>query len=98
MRELTEGGARVVVLSHFGRPKGAPDPALSLRPLRFFRLMLRRPELVVGLVPSAPMNEATLETAGSCSTTSASARCRSRMLANVAVSYTSLTLPTIYSV
>jgi phosphoglycerate kinase len=26
-------GARVVVMSHFGRPKGGPDPALSLRPL-----------------------------------------------------------------
>ncbi len=26
-------GARVIVMSHFGRPKGRPDPALSLRPL-----------------------------------------------------------------
>jgi phosphoglycerate kinase len=26
-------GAKVVVMSHFGRPKGHPDPALSLRPL-----------------------------------------------------------------
>ncbi len=26
-------GARVVVMSHFGRPKAGPDPALSLRPL-----------------------------------------------------------------
>src|SRR5438067_10061749 len=26
-------GAKVVVMSHFGRPKGNPDPALSLRPL-----------------------------------------------------------------
>jgi phosphoglycerate kinase len=26
-------GAAVVVISHFGRPKGRPDPALSLRPL-----------------------------------------------------------------
>jgi phosphoglycerate kinase len=31
--ELVGKGARVIVLSHFGRPKGAPDPALSLRPL-----------------------------------------------------------------
>ncbi|HJS32316.1 MAG TPA: phosphoglycerate kinase [Alphaproteobacteria bacterium] len=31
--ELAGKGARVIVLSHFGRPKGAPDPALSLRPL-----------------------------------------------------------------
>lgn len=33
IRELTSKGARVVVLSHFGRPKGKPDPAMSLRPL-----------------------------------------------------------------
>lgn len=31
--ELAGKGARVIVLSHFGRPKGAVDPALSLRPL-----------------------------------------------------------------
>jgi phosphoglycerate kinase len=30
---LVAKGARVVVLSHFGRPKGKPDPAFSLRPL-----------------------------------------------------------------
>src|SRR5450755_1064485 len=30
--ELADKGARVVVMSHFGRPKGV-DPALSLRPL-----------------------------------------------------------------
>jgi phosphoglycerate kinase len=32
IRELADKGARVVVISHFGRPKGF-DPALSLRPL-----------------------------------------------------------------
>jgi phosphoglycerate kinase len=31
--ELAGRGARVVVMSHFGRPKGGPDPAFSLRPL-----------------------------------------------------------------
>ena len=30
---LIARGAKVVVLSHFGRPKGKPDPAFSLRPL-----------------------------------------------------------------
>jgi phosphoglycerate kinase len=30
---LTKGGASVVLCSHLGRPKGAPDPALSLRPV-----------------------------------------------------------------
>ena len=33
IRDLAEKGARVVVMSHFGRPKGKPDPAFSLRPL-----------------------------------------------------------------
>jgi phosphoglycerate kinase len=31
--ELARKGARVVVMSHFGRPEGRPDPAFSLRPL-----------------------------------------------------------------
>jgi phosphoglycerate kinase len=31
--ELADRGARVVVMSHFGRPKGKPDPAESLKPL-----------------------------------------------------------------
>src|SRR6516165_7499066 len=30
---LMEKGARVIVMSHFGRPKGKRDPAFSLRPL-----------------------------------------------------------------
>ncbi|MER5704438.1 phosphoglycerate kinase [Micromonospora sp. NPDC002296] len=30
---LTGAGARVVVLSHLGRPKGSPDPQFSLRPV-----------------------------------------------------------------
>jgi phosphoglycerate kinase len=30
---LIDKGARVVVMSHFGRPKGKPDPEFSLRPL-----------------------------------------------------------------
>jgi phosphoglycerate kinase len=32
LKELAQAGGRVVVLSHFGRPKGK-DPALSLKPL-----------------------------------------------------------------
>jgi phosphoglycerate kinase len=30
---LMQRGARVIVISHFGRPKGAPDPQYSLRPV-----------------------------------------------------------------
>ena len=33
IRELSGKGARVILLSHFGRPKGRVDPALSLRPV-----------------------------------------------------------------
>ncbi len=33
LRELTERGARVVIMSHFGRPKGVRVEALSLAPL-----------------------------------------------------------------
>ncbi|MEU3632119.1 phosphoglycerate kinase [Streptomyces fradiae] len=32
IKALAEAGAKVVVASHLGRPKGAPDPAFSLRP------------------------------------------------------------------
>jgi phosphoglycerate kinase len=33
IQQLTEAGAAVVITAHLGRPKGAPDPALSLRPV-----------------------------------------------------------------
>ncbi|HET6166320.1 MAG TPA: phosphoglycerate kinase [Marmoricola sp.] len=33
IRELAGAGARVVVMAHLGRPKGAPDPAYSLAPV-----------------------------------------------------------------
>ena len=33
IRALTEQGARVILASHLGRPKGAPDPAYSLAPV-----------------------------------------------------------------
>ncbi len=33
LRDLTQRGAKVIVLSHFGRPKGAPEPEYSLRPV-----------------------------------------------------------------
>ncbi len=34
LRYLCDHGARVVVVSHLGRPKGEPDPQYSLRPVR----------------------------------------------------------------
>ena len=33
IRRLVDAGARVLVTAHLGRPKGAPDPAYSLRPV-----------------------------------------------------------------
>ncbi|HEX4193836.1 MAG TPA: phosphoglycerate kinase [Stellaceae bacterium] len=33
IRELADKGARVIVMSHFGRPENGPDPKLSLKPL-----------------------------------------------------------------
>ncbi|MCU4744942.1 phosphoglycerate kinase [Streptomyces sp. G-5] len=33
IRKLAEAGAKVIVASHLGRPKGAPDPAFSLAPV-----------------------------------------------------------------
>jgi phosphoglycerate kinase len=33
IKELGDAGARVVVVAHLGRPKGAPDPQYSLRPV-----------------------------------------------------------------
>ena len=33
IRELSKKGAKVILLSHFGRPKGAPNPEMSLKPI-----------------------------------------------------------------
>ena len=33
IRDLTARGAKVLLLTNFGRPKGKPNPELSLRPL-----------------------------------------------------------------
>jgi phosphoglycerate kinase len=33
LQDLAERGARVIVIAHFGRPKGGPDPQFSLKPV-----------------------------------------------------------------
>src|SRR3954469_13778427 len=33
LTKLLDHGARVIVVAHLGRPKGAPDPRYSLRPV-----------------------------------------------------------------
>jgi phosphoglycerate kinase len=49
LRWLFERGARVVACGHLGRPKGAPDPALSLAPVA-----ARLAELLDAEVPLVP--------------------------------------------
>lgn len=44
LRWLTERGAKVTACSHLGRPKGAPDPAFSIGPVR-----ARLAELISGV-------------------------------------------------
>ena len=49
VRRLMAGGARTILMSHLGRPKGKPDPAFSLRPVAD-----RLGELLRKEVPLAP--------------------------------------------
>jgi phosphoglycerate kinase len=48
LQALRDGGARVTVAAHLGRPKGAPDPQYSLAPVA-----ARLGELLDGEVPLA---------------------------------------------
>jgi phosphoglycerate kinase len=59
LRELSRRGARVVVVSHLGRPKGRPRPELSLRPVaaRLGELLGRRVAFAEDCV-GAPAREA----------------------------------------
>jgi phosphoglycerate kinase len=44
IRELSQKGAKVILLAHFGRPKDGPDPAFSLAPIaRATERVLGRP-------------------------------------------------------
>ncbi len=44
LRYLLEKGARVILMSHLGRPKGKPDPKYSLRPVGdYLSRLLRQP-------------------------------------------------------
>ena len=57
IRSLLDRGARVVLLSHLGRPKGKPDPKYTLEPVarRLGELM---PEQTVSFVESTDTDEA----------------------------------------
>ena len=43
IRELADKGARVIVLSHFDRPKGKVVPSMSLKPVCFALAVCHRP-------------------------------------------------------
>lgn len=60
---LTGAGARVVILSHFGRPKGKPVPEMSLRPAadRLRALMPERRVEFLGETVGSRAEEATRE-------------------------------------
>ncbi len=51
IRYLLDHGARVALVSHLGRPKGKPNPALSLAPVgRRLSELLGRPVPTLGVV------------------------------------------------
>lgn len=56
LRYLIDHGARVIVVSHLGRPQGAPDPQFSLRPVR--RVLQRLLGRNVAFVPEGVGPEA----------------------------------------
>ncbi|MBX3145656.1 MAG: phosphoglycerate kinase [Gemmatimonadales bacterium] len=60
IRYLREKGARVVLLTHFGRPKGKVDPAFSIRPI------IRPLERLLG-VPVSLLEDPTSEAAAQAS-------------------------------
>ena len=61
IRHLTERGATVVLCSHLGRPKGKPDPKLSLAPVaaRLGELLCSPVPLASGCVGAAVESEVT---------------------------------------
>ena len=57
LRHLATHGARIVLLSHLGRPKGAPEPKYSLQPVAL-RLAELMPEGKVTFLESTDTDEA----------------------------------------
>jgi phosphoglycerate kinase len=55
--KLAQAGAKVIVLSHLGRPKGVPTPETSLRPVAA-KLQELMPDTVVRFIPAAIGEEA----------------------------------------
>lgn len=57
IRDLSQRGARVVVISHFGRPKGKRDPEMSLEPVASAMREMLAP-ITVGFAPDCVGAEA----------------------------------------
>jgi len=59
LRYLVDHGARVIVMSHLGRPKGEPEPRYSLRPVRrVLQRLLGRNVVFVDDIVGAEAHEA----------------------------------------
>jgi phosphoglycerate kinase len=59
IRYLVDHGARVVLVSHLGRPKGEPDPQFSLRPVvRVLQRLIGRNVVFVEDIVGAEAQEA----------------------------------------
>ncbi len=62
IRALIAGGARIVLCSHLGRPKGKPDPAQSLRPVaEHLSKILGQPVQFLDTNPTSPEGLSTLQ-------------------------------------
>jgi phosphoglycerate kinase len=60
IKHLRDKGARVVLLSHFGRPKGGPDPKFSIRPcVRALEVAMGAPATFIDDPASEPAAAAT---------------------------------------
>lgn len=57
IKTLLDRGARVILMSHLGRPKGKPEPKYSLQPV-VARLQELLPKVKVGFVESTDSDEA----------------------------------------
>ncbi len=63
LRYLREAGARPVLMSHLGRPDGAPNPKLSLKPVAQRLGQLLQAHVTLAPAPVGPSAEATVREA-----------------------------------
>ena len=62
IKYLRNAGATIVILSHFDRPKGRVDPAMSLRPVvERLQLLLKQPVALLADIAAAPQKISTLQ-------------------------------------